>query len=85
MKRLTLDEMLAKVKSLLGHDFWNPNMRYEQTDWFFPSDLIPHSSQFKYQCKKLYEAGLLERHGDGTNRWGYTYRIKQPSQGKEDK
>ena len=46
------------------------------SDWFFPSDLIPHSNSFKYSCKKLYEQGKLERQGDSIDRWGYQYRIK---------
>jgi hypothetical protein len=42
---------------------------------FFPSDIVPHSSSFKYACKKLYEQGLLERFGDVGDRWGYQYKI----------
>lgn len=41
--------------------------------WFFPSDLIPHSSRFKTWCKKQVELGLLES-DEGGGRWGYRYR-----------
>jgi len=53
--------------------------RYTMTlnDWFFPAELIPHSTKLKYRCNKLYENGLLERQGAANNRWGYRYRIKR--------
>jgi len=70
-KRLSPDEMLAKVRRLLATSSY-----LHKDGWFFPSDLIPLSSSFKYQCKKLYGLGLLEREGDANSRWGYSYRIK---------
>ena len=69
--RKTPEEMLSNVKRLLEI---SPH-RYKPNDWFFPSDLISFSRSFKYQCARLYKLSLLERHGDGTNRWGYQYRI----------
>ena len=72
--RMKLEEWLAEVKRLLAIKRWN--YTHKPDAWFFPSDVAPHSAQFKYRCKKLYEAGLLERHGDSKERWGYQYRIK---------
>jgi hypothetical protein len=74
-KRLSLDEMLTNVKRRLAIKQWN--ISFEPNDWFFPSDVSSHNSLFKYQCKKLHEAGLLERQGYSDSRWGYSYRIKQ--------
>lgn len=74
MAKPTLEEMLEAIKRLLALPRWNYS--YKPNEWFFPSDLIPHSAKLKAQCKKLYENGLLERRGDGCNRWGYSYRVK---------
>jgi hypothetical protein len=74
-QRLSLDGMLANVKRRLAIKQWS--ISFKMDDWFFPSDVTSHSSNFKYQCKKLYEAGLLERRGNKTDRWGYRYKIKQ--------
>jgi len=43
--------------------------------WFFPGDIVPHSTKFKYACKKYYKDGLLDRMGDSSDRWGYQYKI----------
>ena len=72
MKRVTLDEMLDEVKHRVGISTYH----YENGSWFMPNDIAPHSSRFKYRCKKLYEAGLLERQGTSRDRWGYSYRVK---------
>jgi hypothetical protein len=69
MKRLTLAEKLAELRQEL-----QVSKRHNQNSWFFPSDLA-HGSAIKYQCRKLYEAGLIERRGDPDSRWGYQYRI----------
>jgi len=73
MKRVTLNEMLDEVKHNLGRKYWS--MSFSPDSWFFPSDLSPFNSQFKYRCKKLYEAGMLERQGNSSDRWGYRYRV----------
>jgi len=73
----TLDELLSDIKRLLALKRWNYS--YEMNDWFFPSDLIPHSTSVKYRCKKLFIAGLLERQGSSSDRWGYRYRIPPSS------
>ena len=70
---LTLNELLDEVKRALSIKHWNYS--YEPHDWFFPNDVIAHSSQFKYRCNKLYKAGLLDRRGDERDRWGYQYRV----------
>lgn len=49
---------------------------YTECSWFRPSDVAPHSSQFKYACEKLYKAGLLDREGDRFDHVGYQYRIR---------
>jgi hypothetical protein len=49
-------------------------------DWFFPSDIIPHSTAFKYACNKFSEQGLLEKRGDKRDRWGYQYKVKPAAQ-----
>lgn len=67
---------LENIKRLLAIPRWNYS--FEQNDWFFPSDLLPHSTRIKYVCKKLYEVGLLER-TDGYGRWGYRYRVPPPN------
>ena len=72
-KRLTPDEMLQEVIRTLALPRWRYTL--EPNDWFFASDAVPHSSSFKYMCNKLYTLGFLEREGDGTNRWGYRYRV----------
>jgi len=63
---------IESIKNLITNSKYN----YDLKDWFFPSDLIPHSSQLKYSCKKLHKQGKLERNGDGRDRWGYQYKIK---------
>jgi len=68
------EEWLEEVKRKLTIKHWNYS--HEPDAWFFPSDVAPHDAQFKYRCTRLYEAGLLERHGDSKDRWGYRYRIK---------
>ena len=73
--RLTPDEMLADVERRLAIPRWN--MNFKSHDWFFPNDVAPHSSKFKYMCKKLHGLGMLERNGGGSNRWGYTYRVPE--------
>lgn len=72
MKRLTTEEILADVVRSLAIPKWNYS--FEPNDWFFPSDVRPHSSTFKYRCKKLHALGLLERDGDSPSRWGFRYR-----------
>ncbi len=73
-ERLTLDEMLIDLKRRMG----NPHrFNIKTDDWFFPCDVTPHSTKLKYRCNKLYKAGILERQGDGKDRWGYRYRIKE--------
>ena len=64
---------LEDIKTMLKKS----NYKYEEYDWFFPSDLSPFNNKFKYACKKLAEEGLLERGGDAHNKWGYYYRINQ--------
>lgn len=49
--------------------------------WFFPGDVYPHSQSLKYKCNKLYKLGLLERRGDSSDRWGYSYRILVEKEG----
>ena len=77
MKRETLDESLSDVKILLAIPH-----RYtiDPYSWWMPSDVLPHSPQFKRKCVKLCKAGLLERRGDGSSRWGYSYRLPLLSQ-----
>ena len=70
-KRLSPEEMIAQIKRLMDISHYN----YEG-GWFFPSDLTPFSNSLKYQCRKLYGLGLLERQGDASDRWGYSYKIK---------
>ena len=70
-KRLSPEEMIAQIKRLMAISHYPFN-----DGWFMPSDLIPFSSSLKYQCRKLYGLGLLERQGDTSNRWGYSYKIK---------
>lgn len=77
-KRLNPDEMMAEVKERLTAEYWS--MSFTLDSWFFPGDLYPHSTAFRYKCKKLYELGLLERQGDWGARWGYRYHI--PSLGQ---
>jgi len=69
---------LEDIKNLIKKSKYN----YQSNSWFFPSDLIPHSSSLKYACKKLYERGELERHGNETYKWGYQYRIKDVKEEK---
>ena len=65
------EEFMADVISCLDDSRYG----HKRNDWFFPDDIAPHSSQFKYRCNKLYMSGLLER--DQTcGRWGYQYRIQ---------
>lgn len=66
------EEWLLEVKRQLTIKRWNHS--FKPNEWFFPSDVIPHSTQFKYRCKKLYEAGLLER-SESHGRWGWRYRV----------
>ena len=74
MARMTIEEMIADLKRRLLAPRWN--MKFAIDEWFFPGDVAPHSAQFKYRCKKLYEASLLERQDSSLNRWGYSYRVK---------
>jgi len=74
MTRITLDELLDDVKRRLAVKYWNYS--FKPDSWFFPSDLSPHNNQFKYRCKKLYEAGMLKRQGSNGDRWGYRYKVK---------
>ncbi len=69
-KYRTLEEMLGGVVQSLNKSRYG----YGVHDWFSPNDVRPFSTSFKYQCKKLYEAGLLER-GLSCGRWGYYYRV----------
>jgi len=71
MKR-TPEEMLQEVKDALKVKHWNYS--FEPYQWFRPDDVCSHSKPFKYQCNKLYKAGLLERMEGG--RWGYWYKIR---------
>ena len=71
-KAKAADEMLSNVRRLLSISPYE----YQPDSWFFPSDLIPFSRSLKSQCNRLFTLGLLERYGDGTNRWGYSYRVK---------
>ena len=73
MKHLTLSEKFEELKRNINMERWNYTLSEDK--WFFPSDVVPHSTQIKYWCKQLYEAGFLEREGDGTARWGYRYKI----------
>ncbi|KKL82683.1 hypothetical protein LCGC14_1982290 [marine sediment metagenome] len=72
-----LDESLASVIRALAESRCNTKLKPHAP--FFPSDAVPHSSKFKYKCKKLYEAGLLER-SEGYGRWGYRYRVPEPKE-----
>ena len=72
-KRLTPDEMMAEVREGLTAEYWNYSFTLDS--WFFPSDVHPHSTSFKYTCNKLYELGLLERNGSPPGSWGYRYHI----------
>ena len=67
-------DMLEEIKRSLAGEFWNHS--YMPTDWFFPSDVSPHDSSFKYLCKRLHEIGLLNRSGN-PGRWGYRYQVKE--------
>ena len=70
-RRLSPEEMITRIQHLMDIS------RYRFANgWFFPSDLVPFSNSLKYQCKKLYGLGLLERNGDASARWGYSYKIK---------
>ena len=71
-KRHNPTEMMEEVRRLLTKEYWN--MSFTLDSWFFPSDLIPFSTVFKYKCKKLFKLGLLER-SNGAGRWGYRYHI----------
>ena len=72
MARMTPEDMLKDVQESLA--IRRRTYNYEPHDWFFPSDVHPHSNSFKYQCKKLHTLGMLERSA-GFGRWGYTYRV----------
>ena len=76
-KKLDPDEMMAEVKHKLTREYWN--MSFTLDSHFFPSDLSPFDTGFKYKCKKLHELGLLER-DDNPGRWGYRYHIPKQSQ-----
>lgn len=80
---INLVEALEDVKRRLATPKWN--ISHKPHEWFFAGDVAPHSNTFKYRCKKLYEAGVLERQGDGTNRWGYRYRVPLPRNKKDKK
>jgi hypothetical protein len=73
-KKLVPEEALADVKRCLLLPQWQ--RKANPTAWFFPSDIVNHSSSFKYKCEKLYKAGLLERNGSPDDRWGFQYRVK---------
>lgn len=78
--RQTPEEILQEIIESLARPRWN--YKFEPHEWFFPGDVKPHNANFKRQCKRLYELGLLERHGDGANRWGYSYRVPLATKGE---
>lgn len=45
-------------------------------DWFFPSDVYPHSAKFKYRCGVLAKAGIIET-DNSSGRWGKKYRVPE--------
>jgi len=67
------EQILEEVIRKLARTYWNYN--FKPNEWFFPSDVSPHSTSFKYKCKKLHALGMLERQGDSSDRWGYRYRV----------
>ncbi len=70
--RITPEDMLKEIQKRLTVPTWNYS--FKPHEWFFPGDVAPHSTSFKYKCNKLYELGLLER-SEGYGRWGYRYRV----------
>ena len=69
--KYSLDDIKDMIKR--SRYYTNPD------SWFFPSDLIPHSTALKYSCKKLQEQGLLERR-ESCGRWGWQYRVSSEAE-----
>jgi len=66
-------ELSDIVELMKKSKFYGPD---KVGEWFFPSDLIPHSRALKDSCKKLHARGLLDRCGSSGGGYGYSYRIK---------
>ncbi len=70
---MNTEKELSEIQRLLLIPRWNYS--FELDSWFFPNDLLPHSTRLKYVCRELHKHGLLER-DDGCGRWGYRYKLK---------
>ena len=64
---------LLEIRRLLLTPRWSYSLQVDS--WFFPNDLLPHSTRLKYVCKELHKHSLLDRDA-ACGRWGYRYKIK---------
>lgn len=68
-----LDEVVEGLESVERRQ---RSYAIKPNDWFFPSDVYPHSAKFKYRCGVLAKAGIIET-DNSSGRWGKRYRVPE--------
>lgn len=69
-----LDDVISGLESVQKRQ--RSGYSIKPNDWFFPSDVYPHSARFKYRCSVLAKAGIIET-DNSTGRWGKRYRVPE--------